>query len=119
LDLFAASGGRRATLNDPALICYYLFFPGHDDGLAGCVGVPEAREYASFAGEWACVAVVLDRPATSPDYAPKWVGLTNRNIGSSLGTQPTARMFVCRSPKAAMRSTCRAKCRITLRRLRQ
>lgn len=67
LDLFAASGGRPATLNDPALICYYLFFPGHDDGLAGCVGVPEAREYASFAGEWACVAVVLDRPLTSPD----------------------------------------------------
>jgi hypothetical protein len=83
LDLFAAAAGRPPKLNDPALICYYLFFPGHDDGLAGCVGVPEAREYASFAGEWACVAVVLDRPTTSPsaDYAPKWVGLTNRNIG--------------------------------------
>ena len=38
-------------------------------------------EFGSFAGEWHCFAVLLDKPTTSGAYAPKWAGITNRNIG--------------------------------------
>lgn len=72
---------KPAFLTDPALICYYLFYPGHDEGLAGCAGVSEAREFASFAGEWTCLAVLLDRPSATEAYAPKWIGLSRRNVG--------------------------------------
>jgi hypothetical protein len=75
-----------SVLTDPALICYYLFYPGHEESLGGCLdntGQPydTARDYASFAGEWSCIAVLLDRTDPSAAYEPKWVGLTNRNIG--------------------------------------
>ncbi|HEY6670373.1 MAG TPA: hypothetical protein VI075_05510, partial [Methyloceanibacter sp.] len=72
---------RPALVTDPALICYYLFYPGHDEGLSGCSGVNEGKEFASFAGEWTCIAVLLDRPDANVPDAPKFVGLTNRNIG--------------------------------------
>ena len=43
----------------PALLCYYFFFPAHEEALvASCPNV-EAKEFGSFAGEWACMAVVL------------------------------------------------------------
>jgi hypothetical protein len=81
MQLFAAHLGEPAVLIDPALICYYLFFPGHEEGLAGCDGVAEARNYANFAGEWACVAVLLDRDLSGGAYSPKQVGLTRRDVG--------------------------------------
>ena len=55
------------VLTDPALICYYLFYPGHEQPLAGCID-PEthllyekARDFGSFAGEWSCIALLLER----------------------------------------------------------
>jgi hypothetical protein len=76
-----AHPGRPALITDPALICYCLFYPGHDEGLQGCAGVNEAKEFGSFAGEWTCIALLLDRPDANAPYTPKFVGLTNRNIG--------------------------------------
>jgi hypothetical protein len=81
MQLFAAHLGEPAVLTEPALICYYLFFPGHEEGLAGCAGVAEARNYANFAGEWACVAVLFDPDTPDAAYMPKQVGLTRRNVG--------------------------------------
>ena len=39
---------RFSTLQDPALVCYYLFFPGHEQPLEGCDGMA-ARRWASCA----------------------------------------------------------------------
>ena len=41
-----------------ALLCYYFFFPAHEEALATCTNI-EAKEFGSFAGEWACMAVLL------------------------------------------------------------
>jgi hypothetical protein len=81
MTLLEPFSGSPALLTDPALICYYLFYPGHDEGLSGCESVPEAKKFASFAGEWTCIALLLNRPGPSSPYTPKFVGLTNRNIG--------------------------------------
>jgi hypothetical protein len=54
-----------------------ILFPAESN----CAGVNEGKEFASFAGEWTCIAVLLDRPDANVPYAPKFVGLTNRNIG--------------------------------------
>lgn len=40
-----------------------------------------ARHFGDYAGDWGCVAILLDRPTPSDDYAPRFVGLTDRNIG--------------------------------------
>jgi hypothetical protein len=81
--LFTASAGNPVSLKDPALICYYMFFPGHDEGIADCRHEfgDRAAMFASFAGEWTCVAVLLDRPTPFGNYAPLFVGLSNRNSG--------------------------------------
>jgi hypothetical protein len=81
--LFRLFGVATASLNIPSLICYYLFFPGHDEGLPGCEGAAEAREFASFAGEWECIALLLDQ-ATDGTYSAKFIGLTGPNIGEVL-----------------------------------
>jgi hypothetical protein len=81
MQLFAPRLSEPAFLTDPALICYYLFFPGHEEGLAGCQGIPEAMNFGSFAGEWACVAVLFNRPLSGGPYSPTHVGLTQRNVG--------------------------------------
>ncbi|MEA2805580.1 MAG: hypothetical protein QOE49_5675, partial [Rhodospirillaceae bacterium] len=84
--LFDPRPGKPAVLTDPALICYYLFYPGHEESLDGCTDVnghplESARDFGSFAGEWSCIALLLDRAVSSDPYAPKWVGLSNRNTG--------------------------------------
>jgi hypothetical protein len=62
---------------DPALLTYSFFFPGHDEGLSECGGNP-ARSWASCAGAWQCLAILLDRADANEDYAPRFAGLTNR-----------------------------------------
>ena len=79
---------KPAVLTDPALICYYLFYPAHEESLSGCEVAPgqpvdTARDFASFAGEWNCIAVLLDRSSAASPYVPKWAGLTNRNVGKT------------------------------------
>lgn len=80
--LLTASAGNPVSLKDPALICYYMFFPGHDEGIVNCGAFGDrGARFASFAGEWTCVAVLVDRPTPSGNYAPLFVGLSNRNSG--------------------------------------
>ncbi len=67
-------------LTGPALICYYLFYPGHDEGI-DCPYIDQATEFGSFAGDWTAVVILLDRPSPSEEYAPKLIGLSNRNPG--------------------------------------
>ena len=67
IDLFS---GAPPFLINPALICYYLFYPGHDEGLSDCPYTDQAKEFGSFAGEWACVAILLDSPSPGEGRAP-------------------------------------------------
>jgi hypothetical protein len=87
-NLFGSTPGNPPVLTDPALICYYLFYPAHEESLSGCEYAPgqivdTARDFASFAGEWSCIALLLDRPNATSSYVPKWAGLTNRNLGKT------------------------------------
>ena len=86
--LFGSTPGNPPVLTNPALICYYLFYPAHEESLSGCEFAPgqivdTARDFASFAGEWSCIALLLDRPNTASPYVPKWAGLSNRNVGKT------------------------------------
>ena len=55
---------KFTKLKDPALVCYYLFFPGHEEPLEGCPDSDLAKRWASCAGAWACVAILLDGDGT-------------------------------------------------------
>jgi hypothetical protein len=68
-------------LNNPALLCYYLFFPAHDEGLP-CGN----SEFASYVGDWACMAVLLERKDPQGTYMPSWIGVSGRrNLGTRQG----------------------------------
>ena len=69
---------NKAT-SDPALLCYYFFFPGHEEGLTGCVS-NAATSWTSCAGAWQCLAILLDRATPTDDYAPKFTVATNRSF---------------------------------------
>ena len=57
------------TLRNAALLNDYFFFPAHEEALgAGCSNV-EATEFGAYAGEWACMSVVLARDETETDPA--------------------------------------------------
>ncbi len=64
----------NAELKGPALLCYYFFFPAHEEALASCTNV-EAKEFGSFAGEWACMALLLGHDGADK---PSFIGQTGR-----------------------------------------
>lgn len=59
----------------PTLLCYYLFYPAHEQGVdqASCPNT-EAKELACHAGDWHCVAILLEEEGV--DYTPKFFGIT-------------------------------------------
>ena len=70
-----------ADLHQPALLCYYLFFPEHEQAVQG--NNWEAEEVGSYAGQWSCVALLLERADDQAPYTePSYIGFT--------GTPPTA-----------------------------
>jgi hypothetical protein len=106
-NLFGSAPGNPPVLTDPALICYYLFYPAHEESLSGCEYAPgqivdTARDFASFAGEWSCIALLLDRPNAAAPYAPKWAGLSNRNVGKTSVNGEEVRSTMRLLPWAAM-----------------
>jgi hypothetical protein len=80
-----------------------ILFPAESN----CAGVNEGKEFASFAGEWTCIAVLLDRPDANVPYAPKFVGLTNRNIGKIqvAGERNTSRCGYVRGARCSFSAT--------------
>ena len=67
---------------DAALLCYYLFFPAHEEGpVPGCTNV-EAMEFGSFAGDWLCIALLLEKDADAK-LAPSFIGLSGRGTYAS------------------------------------
>lgn len=80
----AATGGfdlsaTLANFRNPLLLCYYLFYPAHDEsvGTDQCVNI-EAKEFASHAGDWHCFALLLDGegPPSLDTYTPQFFGVT-------------------------------------------
>jgi hypothetical protein len=63
------------STQNPALICYYLFFPEHEQAVVGASLT--ATEVGGYAGQWACVAVLLGRRDPQDEYTvPNYIGFT-------------------------------------------
>jgi hypothetical protein len=62
---------------EPHLICYYLFFPGHIEGIPGCFDIPSGAVFGNFAGEWASIVILLDR--VDQELRPLFLGLASRS----------------------------------------
>ena len=67
-------------LTKPTLVCYYLFFPAHDQSVQkdSCRNV-EAGEVSSHAGDWQCVAVLGEGFGAA--FTPKFLGRTGSRPG--------------------------------------
>lgn len=64
-----------AALESPTMVCYYFFFPAHDQGVESnsCENV-EAREVSSHAGDWQCLAILGE--GSGKAFTPKFLGRT-------------------------------------------
>jgi hypothetical protein len=76
LNLFKAVA-TNSVLNTPRLLLYHLLYPLHQETLEGCENAGEGRLFGTYAGEWACIALLLDKAG-----APLFIGLTSRNTAS-------------------------------------
>ena len=83
-------------LKNAALLCYYFFFPAHEELLPNhernsvplepCTNV-EAKEFNSFAGEWACMSVLLERSDPAGNFLPSFLGFTGRLTQNATAAQ--------------------------------
>jgi hypothetical protein len=85
------------TFRNPAVLCYYLLFPGHEQrvGTPGTCPNVAATEVGSFAGEWGCIALLLERDDPQAEYHPSFVGHTGSrtpsfNLASTTVRRPQA-----------------------------
>src|SRR5262249_29832315 len=84
------------TVQNAALLCYYFFFPAHDEPVANkkwtngtvepCIN-PEAVQFNNFAGEWTCMAVLLERTDPKADFAPRFLGFSGRLTANASAAQ--------------------------------
>jgi hypothetical protein len=64
-----------ASLRNPTLLCYYLFFPEHEQAVVA--NNWEAKEVGSYAGQWASVTLLLERTNDQDPYTePSYIGFT-------------------------------------------
>jgi hypothetical protein len=65
------------SAENPALLCYYFFYPCHEESLPSpCGDDLPGKDYASYAGEWQCMAILLGRADANEEYLPKYIGYT-------------------------------------------
>jgi hypothetical protein len=73
-----------ARLSNPMLLCYYLFFPAHEQSVSqiSCQNV-EAKEAACHAGDWECIAIMLESDGSGnlQTATPKFFGHTGSRPG--------------------------------------
>ncbi|UXA16309.1 hypothetical protein [Mycobacterium sp. SMC-4] len=62
-------------LDAPTLLCYYFFFPAHEQGVVSsrCNNI-EAREVSSHVGDWQCLAILGEGAGAA--FTPKFMGRT-------------------------------------------
>ncbi|MDF3283551.1 hypothetical protein [Gordonia sp. N1V] len=95
----------------PGLLCYHLFFPYHSESVGqdsgDCAGSITAQQALSHAGDWHCVAVLLDVPKNEPTNAvPRLIGTTvSRLSADDGGVEPPA---YSSDPDAAVTMTVRS-----------
>jgi len=65
------------SLNNPSALLYYFLYPLHQEALENCEEREEGATFATYAGEWGCIAILLDG-----NGAPRFIGLTSRNVGA-------------------------------------
>jgi hypothetical protein len=63
--------------NATTALLYYFLYPLHQEPLENCEMAGEGQSFATYAGEWGCVALLIDSSGT-----PRFVGLTSRNVGA-------------------------------------
>jgi hypothetical protein len=74
------------TLKDAALLNYYFFFPAHEEALvASCTNI-EAKEFGGCAGDWVCMALLLEKDGSGAPFKPSYIGLSGR--GSTSASPP-------------------------------
>jgi hypothetical protein len=73
----------NAGLQNPALLCFYFFYPAHEESLADACTNVEAREFACFGGEWGCLAILLERESESMPFRPTFIGYSGRPVASA------------------------------------
>jgi hypothetical protein len=77
----------NAGLQNPALLCFYFFYPAHEESLADACTNVEAREFACFGGEWGCLAILLERDSDSVPFRPTFIGYSGRPVASAGAAQ--------------------------------
>lgn len=75
LDLDTAVVSNPA-FDHPRVLLYHFLYPLHPEALENCEAAGEGQSFATYAGEWSCVALLLDR-----GDVPRFIGVTSRNIG--------------------------------------
>lgn len=78
---------KKLVPRNPALLCYYFFFPTHNESLPPPCDLKETgKEYGGFVGEWACMAILLERENENQPFQPALIGRTGRfNVGAKQG----------------------------------
>lgn len=66
-----------SKLNNPRALLYYFLYPMHQEALENCAGAGEGGSFATYAGEWACIALVMDA-----SDRPRFIGLSSRNVAA-------------------------------------
>ena len=69
-------------LHNPTLLCYYMFFPFHEQHGPdqGCEDKPKDQLVGSCGGDWTCVAVLLEESVAGGELEPTYIGLTGEQI---------------------------------------
>jgi hypothetical protein len=78
LDLFRAVIFNE-RFSGPRLLIYHFFYALHEEPLRGCETAGEGQTFATFAGEWASVAILINSASK-----PLFIGLTSRNVGDPM-----------------------------------
>jgi hypothetical protein len=84
-----------AQFTNPVLICYYFFFPAHEQSVgAGTCPNIEAKEVSCHAGDWQCYALLADSDGSGSvgSFRPRFFGYTgSRPAMDTSGPTPTYR----------------------------
>lgn len=67
---------NNPDLNKPGVLLFHFLYPLHQEALEGCQDAGEGALFGTYAGEWACIALLIDST-----NAPVFIGLTSRNVG--------------------------------------
>jgi hypothetical protein len=78
LNLYTTVANNPA-LKAPRMLLYHFLYPLHQETLEGCEDAGEGRVFGSYAGEWACLPLLIDSAGK-----PLFIGLTSRNTSSPI-----------------------------------